>query len=127
MKDLLKKELSTNSDDEVNKMVNDLKKMSVTLKQDDWPGSLFIDRQSINGCAVGVINTNTEFFKKFFDVLDKMDDSRPVDALRILIMAYIRAEDEMSISHQLDKQTLEKFRSVWSNHLQALIPIAHES
>lgn len=127
MKVLLKKNYPTNSDDEVKKMVNDFKKMSVTLKQDDWPGSLFIDRQSINGCAVGVINTNTEFFKKFFDVLDKMDDSRPVDALRILILAYIRAEDEMSISHQLDRQTLEQFRSVWSNHLQALIPIAHES
>ena len=89
--------------------------------------NLFGDRNLKPGCAVGVINTNTEFFKKFFDVLDKMDDSRPVDALRILIMAYIRAEDEMSIKLQLDKQTLEKFRSVWSNHLEALIPIAHES
>ena len=127
MKDLLKKNYPGNSDDEVKKMVNDLKKIQITLKQDDWPGSLFIDRRSINGCAVGVINTNTEFFKKFFDVLDKMDDSRPVDALRILIMAYIRAEDEMSISHQLDRQMFEKFRSVWSNHLEALIPIAHES
>ena len=124
---LLRKNHPNLSDQEILTMHKELEDKQVTLKFDNWPGNLFLDRQCYNACAIGVINQNTEFYKRFYDLLDDMDDPKAIDALKILLMAYVRAEDEMAITQALDSKILENFRSKWSDHIEKLIPISHDA
>ena len=94
----------------------------VDITTDEWPGDLFLDRRPVANASVGIINRNTQFYEKFWRYLEEQDDKKGYEALEVLMMALIRAEDELAI--QLDKKTFERFRAKWGAWVEQLISYA---
>lgn len=91
----------------------------VDITTDEWPGELFLDRKPVANASVGIINRNTQFYEKFWRYLEGQDDKKGYEALEVLMMALIRAEDELAL--QYDKKTFERFRQKWGGWVEQLI------
>lgn len=91
----------------------------VDITTDEWPGELFLDRRPVANASVGIVNRNTQFYEKFWRYLEGLDDKKGYEALEVLMMALIRAEDELSV--QYDPKTFERFRQKWGSWVEQLI------
>lgn len=91
----------------------------VDLTTAGWPGNLFLDRRSVANASVGIVNRDTEFFSQFWDYLEIQNDRKGFEALEILLMAFIRAEDELCLKY--DRKTFSDFRNKWGEWVEELI------
>jgi len=91
----------------------------IDLSTAGWPGNLFLDRRSVANASVGIVNRDTEFFSQFWDYLETQNDRKGFEALEILLMAYIRAEDELCLKY--DRKTFSDFRNKWGEWVEELI------
>lgn len=91
----------------------------VDVTTDEWPGDLFLERKPVANASVGIINRNSQFYEKFWRYLEEKDDKKGYEALEIMMMALIRAEDELAV--QYDKKTFERYRQKWGSWLEQLL------
>lgn len=117
--ELLLKSDTSMSKDEADSIAKDSINLLVDIQMDDWPGTLFLDRRSVGNGAVGIINRRTEFYETFYRHLENSQDKKAIDALKIILMALVRSEDELVKKY--DPKTFEDFRSRWSQHIDNLI------
>ena len=114
-----KKEDVSISDDEARKRAERSLKYKVDLALGDWPGDVILDREFKGGGVVGRINRNSEFFKYFYDYLNEMNDKKAIEALNILLICFIRAEDELI--GDIDEDDLKRFRERWGFWIEQTI------
>ena len=68
-----------------------------------------------------MINRGTAFYEDFWCYLDNMDDPKGHEALQVILMAMIRAEDELVTRYP--GQIFADFRAKWGEWAARLIPI----
>ena len=56
-----------------------------------------------------------------------MDDAKPVEAVKILLMAYVRTEDELCLRFDPEDEMFEKFRERWGYWIQELMKISDDA
>jgi hypothetical protein len=95
----------------------------VDLLTDDWPGNLFLERKVAGNTSIGMINRSTAFYEKFWKKLEEDPDSSGHEALSIVLMALIRAEDELQVV-MADKRALSVFRQKWADYIDKLLHTA---
>ena len=86
-----------------------------------WPGHVFLDRQPVANGSAAVINRSTVFYEDFWCYLENLDDPRGHEALQVILMAMIRAEDELVTRYP--SQIFADFRAKWGEWAARLIPI----
>jgi Histidine kinase-, DNA gyrase B-, and HSP90-like ATPase len=91
----------------------------VDILTDSWPGDLFLDRRPVANASIGIINRDTNFYEKFWVYLEGQEDKKGFEALEVIMMALVRAEDELVL--QYDKRIFERYRSKWSEWVEQLI------
>jgi hypothetical protein len=91
----------------------------IDLQSDTWPGNLFLDRKPIANASVGIVNRNTRFYDDFWSYLQEHDDKKGFEALEIMMMALIRAEDELASEY--DKKIFEAYRAKWGEWIEKLL------
>ena len=91
----------------------------VDISTDRWPGDLFLDRRLVANASVGIINRDTQFYELFWSYLEEQDDRKGFEALEVLVMALVRAEDELVGTH--DREIFELYRQRWSSWVEQLI------
>ncbi len=91
----------------------------VDITTDDWPGDLFLDRKPVANASVGIINRSSLFYEKFWRYLEEHDDKKGHEALEIMMISLIRAEDELAT--QVDPKLFERFRQKWGTWLEHLL------
>jgi len=94
-------------------------KYKVDLALGEWPGDVILDREFKGGGVVGRINRNSEFFKYFYDYLNEMNDKKAIEALNILLMCFLRAEDELI--GDMEEDELKRFRERWGFWIEQTI------
>lgn len=92
-------------------------KIDLTLGK--WPGDLFLDRKPVGNASVGVINRDTAFYSQFWRHLEGQSDRKGIDALEVIMMSLIRAEDELATTY--DKRVFERYRQKWSTLVEQLL------
>ena len=100
--------------------------MVIEFVKDEWAGTTFLDNQPIAKGAAAKINTRTKFYKLFFSVLEEMEDSTGENALKLLLMAFIRTEDELSQKYDPDSVIFDEFRNRWGHWVDELLPLVEK-
>ena len=116
---LLLNDDTTLSEDVATEIAEQTLDYKVDLQTDDWPGSLFLDRKPVANASVGIINRRTKFYEDFWKYLEGHSDHKGFEALEVLMMALVRAEDELVREH--DREIFEQFRQKWGYWVQKLI------
>lgn len=104
---------------EAQQIAEDTKDYKIDIKTNGWPGDMFLERESAGTTAVAIINRDTKFYNKFWEYLAEQKDSKGFDALEIIFMAYILAEDECVTRY--DKNAFKDFRQAWGVYVNRLI------
>jgi hypothetical protein len=95
---------------------------AVDILTKEWEGSGFLGMKLVGNAAIGQINRNHPFYEKFWKKLSEEKDQRGIRALSIILMALIRAEDEMQvIMDEKNKKTLGRFRERWGYYADLLL------
>jgi hypothetical protein len=92
----------------------------VNLEYGGWGGSLFLDRKPAGSSSLGIINKHTSFYEKFWKPLEDNPDQKGFKALETIMMALIRAEDELILTMK-DEHDLVRFREEWSQKIDLLL------
>ena len=124
-KELLLKDETLN-DEEAKARAEEVIDRIVDFNLKDWPGSMFLERQNIANGVHANINIRSDFYKHFYEYLENMDDGKPVEAMKILLMAFVRTEDEMCLQYDPDDEIFEKFRERWGYWIQQLMKISND-
>ena len=119
LKLIKKDEDSTRTDEEAEGLAKNSLSYKVDLAIGSWIGDVFLDKQHVGNGATGIINRRSNFFKTFYEYLNSQTDKKGVDALRILLMAYIRAEDELS--NKYEESEFEDLRKEWGKYMELLV------
>lgn len=107
------------SNDDARKIAEETQDYRIDIRMNTWPGDMFLEREIAGSTAVAIINRNTKFYGKFWEYLASQKDSKGIDALEIIIMAYILAED--SCVTRYDKNIFKDFRQEWGVYVNRLI------
>ena len=118
-KDLLSETRPDLTVSELERLAKETLDYKVDLSKGDWAGNTFLDIKMIANAAVGVINTRSDYYKKFWQHLEDHDDSMGISALEIFTMAYVRTEDEFRKKH--GAQLFEEFRDRWGTWVNTLL------
>ena len=89
-------------------------KRKVDIQFDDWPGEQFFTVKLAGSTAVGLINRSHPYYKDFYYKLSIKDDSNDIKTVDMLLMAFVRMEDEMYSM----REDIEKIRNRWGRYLQ---------
>ena len=89
-------------------------KRKVDIQFADWPGEQFFTVKLAGSTAVGLINRSHPYYKDFYDKLARKDDSNDIKTVDMLLMAFVRMEDEMYSM----REDIEKIRNRWGRYLQ---------
>jgi len=106
-------------DDDRKRLAKDTLDYKVDLSKADWAGNTFLDIKTVASAAVGVINTRSPYYKKFWRHIEDADDSMGINALEIFTMAYVRTEDELGRTY--DKEMFEELRNRWGYWVSKLM------
>ena len=93
----------------------------IDIDTKSWPGSLFLERKILNNQSIGEINMSTNFHKKFWSYLEGQDDQKGFEALQYIMMALIRAEDELCYGHEERSKIFSQYRQRWGDYIQSLL------
>jgi hypothetical protein len=91
----------------------------VDLAFGEWPGKMLLTLEFPANGAVGVINRNHNFYEDFWLHLEKLDDPKGIEAMKVLLLAFVRAEDEMSRRH--NGPYYEDLRESWGKWCHMLL------
>lgn len=96
----------------------------VDLIKKEWAGNTFLDIQMIANAAVGIINTRSPYYEKFWEYLEGSDDDQGINALKVFTMAYVRTEDELREYNEV--KLFEKLRDRWGYWVSELLKYVGE-
>ena len=113
------KELIQKSDPQISKQdleeeVQSSLKRKVSIQFGDWPGEQFFTVRLAGNTAVGLINRSHPYYKDFYDKLLQKGDGNDIKTVDMLLMAFVRMEDEMYSM----RDDIEKIRNRWGRYLQ---------
>jgi hypothetical protein len=91
----------------------------IDIRTDSWPGDLFLDVTNVANAAVAKINRDHPFYDKLWNFLEQEADQKGFEALEVMLMAYCRAEDELST--RFERQVFEQLRNRWGSWVKELI------
>lgn len=97
----------------------------IDITTHEWPGDIFLDRKTSGNGSAAVINRGTAFYKDFWQLLENADDSNGHRALQVIIMAMVRAEDELAVRYQ--GRVFSDFRQAWGRWVSLLIPLVTDN
>lgn len=106
-------------DDDRERLAKDTLSYKVDLSKADWAGDTFLDIKTVASAAVGVINTRSPYYQKFWRHIEDADDALGINALEIFTMAYVRTEDELGRTY--DKEMFEELRNRWGYWVSKLM------
>ena len=109
------------SKDEATELAKATLNSLIDISLHEWPGDIFLDRQPVANGSAAVINRGTAFYRDFWCYLDNLDDPKGHEALQVILMAMIRAEDELVTRYP--KEVFSVFRAKWGEWVARLIPI----
>lgn len=89
-------------------------KRKVDIQFGEWPGEQFFTVRLAGNAAVGIINKAHPYYKDFYDKLLQKEDSNDIKTVDMLLMAFVRMEDEMYSM----RDDIEKIRNRWGRYLQ---------
>lgn len=89
-------------------------KRKVDIQFGEWPGEQFFTVKLAGNAAVGVINKSHPYYKDFYDKLAQKEDGNDIKTVDMLLMAFVRMEDEMYSM----RDDIEKIRNRWGRYLQ---------
>lgn len=99
----------------------------VDFQKTSWPGSMFLERENMANGVHAQLNIRSAFYRYFYEYLENMDDAKPSEAVKIILMAYIRTEDELALRYDPDDEVFPAFRERWGHWIQELIRISDDS
>lgn len=105
------------SDDEVKKAAENLADLEVALAFGSWPGSGFMTVKGAGDTAVAQLNRNHPFYTDLYIKIAEDENSPEAIAMNLLLLAYVRAENEM----YNDKDALEALREKWGAQLKKFL------
>ena len=121
--DLLKDSNPELTEDELNKLAHYQLNNVVEILEKGWPGDTFLDIEFKGNAAISIVNSRHKFHEIFYDYLQESEDSKGIEALRLMILAFARTEDVLRESGDLTEEQFEKFRSTWGRYLTELLPL----
>tara|TARA_Y100000590_G_scaffold27882_1_gene31244 strand:- start:267 stop:2009 length:1743 start_codon:yes stop_codon:yes gene_type:complete len=89
-----------------------------------WPGKMFLSVESLGGGIVAKINVNSEFYDVFINHLENAEDVKGIEAVKIILMAFARTEDELGLKIDPEDKIFNEFRERWGYWISQLIEIA---
>ena len=111
------------TDSEAVNLAKDTINYKVDLLFDTWPGKLFLDLKFPANGAVGIINRDHNFFDIFWNHLEGSTDPKALEAMNIMLMAYVHAEDEQVLKHSTNPYA--DLRDSWGRWLHQLLNISN--
>ena len=107
------------SENELLNLAKKNKDYKVDMIFDGWPGTVFLDKKYIGNGVHAIVNRKAKFYTHFFSYLDKNKDKKGFEAVQILLLAFIRAEDELGL--EVDEEDMVKLREKWGYWIEQLI------
>ena len=101
------------SEEEQEKEAKEGIKRKVDIQFGDWPGEQFFTVRLAGTTAICVINREHPYYKDFYDKLSKNEDGNDIKTVDMLLMAFVRMEDEMYSM----REDIEKIRLKWGRFL----------
>lgn len=105
------------SDDQVKTAAQKLKELDIALSFGSWPGSGFMTVKGAGDTAIAQLNRNHPFYTDLYMKIASDEFSPEAQALNLLLLAYVRAENEM----YNDSDTLEELREKWGSQLKKFL------
>ena len=93
----------------------------------EWPGSMFLEKGYMANGVHAQLNIRSHFYKHFYEYLENMEDAKPSEAVKIILMAFIRTEDELSVRYDPDEEVFATFRERWGYWVQELVRISDDA
>jgi len=118
--DINKKDSTTLTDDEASEIAKRESHYKVNIKTDEWPGKLFLDRRVVKNQSIGIINRGTKFHDDFWLYLKNQEDQKGFEALEFVMLALIRAEDELAVDESR-MDLLTEYREKWGAWIEKLL------
>jgi len=119
--DLFGKSDASLKSNEIETLVEEALDYKVDLLLGSWPGDLFLDVQFPANGVMGCINREHNFYDTFWSYLEEADDGKAMKAMKILLMSYVRAEDEMLTRYP--PENFQKLRNSWGKWCHELLNI----
>ena len=108
------------TDEQLKKLVEKNKKLEVNIDFDSWLGSEFFSTKVIGKTAQIYINQEHKFYLKLYQFLAEQLDKTNVEIVDLMLMAFTRAEDELSAS-SVDIKTFVLIKEKWGQILTELL------
>jgi len=105
------------SDVEIKEAAKNLEQLDVFIAFGNWPGSGFMTIKGAGETAVVQLNRDHPFYTDLYMKIANDENSPEAIAMNLLLLAYVRAENEM----YNDKDTLEEMREKWGAQLKKFL------
>jgi hypothetical protein len=112
--------------EEIDEMAKKAIDLVIEFVKEDWAGTTFLDNMPIASGTAAKINTRSKFYSIFFSVLEEMEDSTGENACKLLLMAYVRTEDELSQKYDPESIIFDEFRNRWGYWMNELLPLVEK-
>jgi len=91
-----------------------------------WPGYTFLATEVVGQGIQAQINVDTQFYKVFFSHLEDKSEQDPksLEAMKIVMMAFARAEDELTPSRDPNREIFAELKDRWGFYVNKLIDIS---
>jgi len=119
-KKIAESEGRTLTEEQLKKLVEQNKKLSVNINFNSWLGSNFFSTEVVGKTAHVNINQEHMFYTKLYDSLAQELDKTNVEIVDLMLMALARAEDELSAS-TIDIKTFVTIKEKWGQILTELL------
>ena len=127
LKEVLMENDPTLNEDQASAQAEERIDRIVDFQLKSWPGSMFLERENMASGVHAQLNIRSPFYKHFYDYLENLDDTKPAQAVKIILMAFIRTEDELSVRYDPEDEIFPAFRERWGHWVQELIKISDDS
>jgi hypothetical protein len=99
---------------EVKDLVTEKLGLAVDKEVKGWPGAQFFSRDRVGSTCMLLINHKHPFYKEFYERIMEESDSHHLNALDLLMYAYIQMEDEL----YGEVDNLEMMRETWGRYVR---------
>ena len=119
-KKIAESEGRTLTEEQLKKLVDQNKKLTVNIDFSSWLGSNFFSTEIVGKTAHVNINQEHKFYTKLYDSLAQELDKTNIEIVDLMLMALARAEDELSAS-TIDIKTFVTIKEKWGQILTELL------
>jgi hypothetical protein len=116
------------NDMEIKEVIESLKNNGITIDEQPFVGTSFIDIQHGNGLKTMIYNTNSAFFRAYSTILEELESNNKkiADDYKVLIdlifVGYMLAESKIDPLTKYDgEEFLEEIKSNWSKELSKIL------